>query len=122
MTGEGWEQWLEQMRGMHRRLEQSQVEAEENHARWHVNFQRSLDALLEQQARASSEMAELREWGKELAKSQVRMQNSVADLGDSHKHSRNRTVKWLRHKRRRTRDWPSFLAALERRFGKDGHF
>jgi chromosome segregation ATPase len=119
MSDQEWERQVAEIREIHKRLEQFQLEAEENHARWHVNFQRSLDALVAQQARASAEMAELRDWGKELAKSHVRLQNSVADLKEQIAQSHRE----LSEAQKRADDrFTSFLAALERRFGSNGHF
>ncbi|HEV2383397.1 MAG TPA: hypothetical protein VG206_26845 [Terriglobia bacterium] len=115
MTYEEMERALEFMKELQIKLEQFQVESEERHVQWHVNFQHSLDALLEQQAKASAGMAELRDWGKELAKSQVRVQNSVADLNELHK-------QLVEAQKKADDRFSSFLAALERRFGKNGHF
>jgi chromosome segregation ATPase len=122
MTSEEMDRHFEEMMEIYRKLEQFQVECEENHARWHVNFQRSLDALVQQQAKASAEMAELRDWGKELAKSQVRMQNSVADLTDSHRRLQESMRELAETQKRADERLNSFLAALERRFGSNGHF
>ena len=129
MTYEEMERSFEFMKELQIKLEQFQVESEEQHTRWHVNFQRSLDALLQQQSKSESEMRELKDWGKELAKSQVRMQNSLSDLGDSHKqlaesHGRlEESLRQLADTQKQTDErFSSFLAALERRFGSNGHF
>jgi FtsZ-binding cell division protein ZapB len=96
------------------KLEQFQVESAERQARFEVSVQRSIDAIVQQQAKFESEMAELRDWGKELTKSQVRVQNSVADLNDSHK-------QLVEAQKGADERFSSFLAALERRFGSNGH-
>ena len=104
------------------------MESEERHARWEVSSQRHLDALLAQQAKGESEMRELRDLGKELANSQVRIQNSVADLNESQKQlaeSHHRVEESLRElaetQKKSDERLNSFLTALERRFGKNGN-
>jgi uncharacterized protein YlxW (UPF0749 family) len=122
MTFEEWERAFAYMTELYTKLEQFQVESEERHTRWEVSFQRQLDALVAQQATASSEMAELRDWGKELAKSQLRLQNSVADLNESHKQLAQSLRELSESQKKSDERLSSFLAALERRFGSDGHF
>ena len=133
MTSEEMDREFERAMELYKRLEQSQVEANQDHARWHVNFQRSLDALVAQQAKASAEMAELRDWGKELAKSQVRMQNSVADLkeqlaeshkqlAESHRQLSESNRQMIESQKKADERFSAFLAALEQRFGKNGQF
>ena len=67
--------------------------------------------------------------GKELAKSHVRLQNSIADLSGLHKQlaeSHRQLEESLREvneaQKKADERLNSFLAALERRFCKDGHF
>lgn len=129
MTYEEMERAFEFMKELQIKVEQFQAESEERHVQWHVNFQHSLDALLELQARASAGMAELRDWGKELAKSRVRVENSVADFSESHKQladshrqlaDTNRQV--AEAQKKADERFSAFLAPLERRFGSNGHF
>ena len=115
MTSEEMDRRFAEMMEIYRNFEQFELECEENHTRWHVNFQRSLDALVGQQAKASAKMAELRDWVKELAKSQVRMQNAGADLQESMR-------QMTEAQKRANERFSSLLAALERRFGSNGHF
>lgn len=109
------------------KLEQYQVESEERHARFEVSFQRRLDSLLEQQAKFAAEMMQIKELGGELAKSQVRMQNAMAELGESHKklaasHERlAESQRKLAESQQETEErLRTVLKALERGFGGNG--
>jgi FtsZ-binding cell division protein ZapB len=114
VTHEEMERAFEFMTQLQVKLEQFQVESAERQARFEVSVQRSIDAIVQQQAKFESEMAELRGWGKELAKSQVRVQNSAADLNESHK-------QLVEAQKGADERFSSFLPALERRFGSNGH-
>jgi len=92
---------------------QQQARQQASSEEWYAKFQRSLDALLQQQAKTSSEVAQLVALGGELAKGQLRMQNSLADLGDSHK-------QLAESHRRLAEELKAFIAATNRRFGSNG--
>lgn len=133
MTSEEMDREFERAMELYKRLGRSQVEADQSHARWHVNFQRWPGELLTQQVKASAEMADLRGWGKELAKSQVRMQNALADLkeqlaeshcqlAESHRQLSESNRQMIESQKKADERFSAFLAALEQRFGKNGHF
>jgi two-component sensor histidine kinase len=91
------------------KLSEAQVQSE----RWHAEFQRSLDSLLQLQAKTSSDVAQLASFGGELAKSQVRVQNNLAELAESHR--------LLAEAQKKTEErLNAFIAALNRRFGGNG--
>jgi septal ring factor EnvC (AmiA/AmiB activator) len=85
MTHDEMERAFEFMVQHQVKLEQFQVESDERHARFEVSVQRSIDSILQQQAQFAAGMMKIKELGGELAKSQVRMQNALADLAESHK-------------------------------------
>jgi peptidoglycan hydrolase CwlO-like protein len=92
---------------------QQQAKSEAKFEEWNARFQRSLDSLLQQQAKTSSEVARLAAFGGELAKGQVRLQNKMAELAESHRRlaeAQSKTEEELK----------AFVAAMNRRFGSNG--
>ena len=83
-----------------------QAKSDAKSEEWYAKFQRSLDALLQQQAKTSSELAQLASFGTELAKGQVRLQNKMAELAEA----QSETKKELK----------AFIAAMNRRPGGNG--
>lgn len=75
----------DEMEGSIECILQQQAKSEAKFEEWSAKFQRSLDAFLQQQAKTSSEVAQLASLGAKLAKGQVRVQNSLAGLAESHK-------------------------------------
>ena len=100
----------------------------QHQAAFEANFQRSIEALVQQQAKFAADMMQIKELGGELAKSQVRMQNALAGLADSHKQLAEShkqladSHKQLADSQRTTEErLRAVLKALERGFGSNGH-
>jgi len=76
-------------------------------------MERSIEFILEQQAKFTEDMQKLKEFGFELAKAQIRTQNEIATLAEFHKR--------LADAQKMTEERLSALIALmERRFGGNG--
>jgi chromosome segregation ATPase len=96
-------------------------------ARFEASAQAKIEAILDQQAKFAADMMQIKELGGELAKSQVRMQNALAGLADSHKKlaesherlaaSHERLAESQQETEKRLQ---SVLKALERGFGGNG--
>lgn len=120
MTHEDMERAIEFMMQHQVKLDQFQVESEQRRAQFEVSTQRAIDSILQQQAKFSADMMQIKELGGQLAKSQVRMQNALADLAESHKQlaeSHRQLVESQQATEERLR---SVLKALERGFGGNG--
>ena len=127
MTHEDMEHAFEFMIEHQKKLDQFQVDSDERHARFEVSVQRSIDSILQQQAQFAADMMKIKEPGGELAKSQVRMQNALADLAESPKKlaepherlaaSHERLAESQQETEKRLQ---SVLKALERGFGGNG--
>lgn len=103
-----------------------------------ATMERHNEAMLQHQAKFSSDMMQIKELGKDLAVSQVRMQNAVAELSashtklaeshqelaGSHKELERRLAESnesLTESQKKTDErLRTFLSALERRFGGNG--
>jgi hypothetical protein len=92
----------------------------QHQATFEANFHRSIEALVQQQAKFAADMMQIKELGSQLAKSQVRMQNALADLAESHKQLAG-TQKQLAESQKMTEErLRTVLTALERGFGGNG--
>ncbi|HXJ97017.1 MAG TPA: hypothetical protein VMT20_29610 [Terriglobia bacterium] len=105
-------------------MEQLQEESERRRAKFEANVERSMESMLQQQAKFASELMQLKELGKDLALNHIRMQNAIADLAASQKELDRRLAESndsLTESQKKTDERiRTFLSALERRFGGNG--
>jgi hypothetical protein len=124
MTFEEMERSMEFMQHHIVRLEQLQEESEQRRAKFEANVQRSTESMLQQQAKFSSDLMQLKELGKDLAVNHIRMQNAINELAASHKDLERRLAESnesLAESQKKTDERiRTFLLALERRFGGNG--
>jgi predicted nucleic acid-binding Zn-ribbon protein len=131
MTYEEMERSMEFMRQHLVNLEQLQEESEQRRAKFDANVQRSMESMLQQQAKFASDLMQLKELGKDLAVNHIRMQNAIAELAVSHKtlaESHQALEKRLadsnesltESQKKTDERLRTFLSALERRFGRNG--
>lgn len=96
-----------------------------------ATMERQNEAILQHHAKFSSDMMQIKELGKDLAVSQVRMQNAMAELSASHKKLAEshqelerrlaESTESLTESQKKTDErLGTFLSALERRFGGNG--
>ncbi len=93
----------------------------QHQATFEAHFQRSMDALLQHQAQFAAEMMQIKELGAQLAKSQVRMQNALADLAESHNELAESHKQLAKSQQATEERLRAVLKALERSFGGNGH-
>jgi hypothetical protein len=90
-----------------------------------ASMERYNESILQQQAKFASEMMQIKELGKDLAMNQLRMQNAIAALAASHKELDRRLAEshesLTESQKKMDERMRSFLSALERRFGGNGH-
>lgn len=120
MTHEDMEHAFEFMIEHQKKLDQFQVESEQRRGQFEVSVQRSIDSILRQQAKFAADMMQIKELGGELAKSQVRMQNALADLADSHKKLAQSHERLAESQQETEKRLQLVLKALERGFGGNG--
>ena len=124
MTYEEMERSMEFMQHHIVKLEQLQEESEQRRAKFEANVERSMESMLQQQAKFASDLMQLKELGKDLALNHIRMQNAIAELATSQKELDRRLAESndsLTESQKKTDErLRTFLSALERRFGGNG--
>lgn len=98
---------------MAERQAQFESRLHERQAEFEGRVEKSIDFVLQQQAKTSSEIMQLSTFGAELARGQVRMENALAGLRESHQALAEAQKKTEQHLN-------AFIGALERRFGGNG--